>query len=263
MRKRTPRIVILVLLAAGSVLTAASPVWAEGCEGGSCTGFERDEYWVAEGAVYVELHVYAAWCCPVGQGAIDYHTSDLTAVAGRDYQQTSGTLTYTGHGGNLIRVPIIQDGSIEDEERFEVKLTNFRGSFVNRGRETAVVRIVDDDPKQSLGSSASSGGSNQQTEGSHAGSSAPPPSQPSAVAESSESTDAGSQSGEVNPDDPTRKGEPPAGGEAEQAVGKTGRDDNQSSSFLPAILGTLLIVTIAVVGFWSMGSTERRSDRVA
>lgn len=140
-------LVLTAVVAAGSVVTV-TPVRAdEGgahCDPGSnCTGFERNAYEVTEGTAHVDLAVYAAWCCPVGQGAIDYETVDRSAVAGEDYQRTSGTLTYTGHGGARIRVPISDDALSEGAEQFEVRLTNFRGTFVNRGYETAVVTIVD------------------------------------------------------------------------------------------------------------------------
>lgn len=144
--------VFLAMLAAGIVLTAASPAWADGCEGGSCTGFEKGEYEVGEAAGHVDLAVSQAWCCPMGQGQIDYYTSDLTALAGEDYQQTPGTLTFAAPANSFgrleIRVPINQDGLLEGEERFEVRLTNFRGTFVNRGRETAIVRVLDEAPKR-------------------------------------------------------------------------------------------------------------------
>lgn len=249
MRARQLRVVLLAMLVAGSVIIAASSARADGCEGNSCSGFVQDEYEVAETAGSVELQVSVAWCCPVAQGTIDYYTSDLTAVAGHDYQQTSGTLTYTGHGGNVIRVPITNDELVEGEERFEVKLTNFRGSFVNRGRETAVVRILGDYPKQSSGIAASPGRSGQQPVGSQESSLAPPPSLHPAGPDSSGSTDVGNQSGQLNPDDLTRPDESSAPDGAKPLVGKAVRGDNGPSSLPLAGLGTLLLVLTAAVGF--------------
>lgn len=141
MNKRTLRAVILSALAIGIVLGAALPAWADH------TGFSKDEYEVSEGAGYVELSVVTTFCCPVPQGQIDYYTSDSTAIAGQDYRQTSGTMTFAGSFGQTIRVPITNDQLFEGEEQFAVTLTNYRGTFVNRGRTTAVVRIHDDDPK--------------------------------------------------------------------------------------------------------------------
>lgn len=61
--------------------------------------------------------------------------------------------------------------------------------------------------------------------------------------------DGRNQSGEVNPDDPTRVGEAGAGDEAEPFVGKALRDDNLPPSLPLAGLGTLLLVTTAAAGF--------------
>lgn len=229
-------VVFLALLAAGSALTAASTARAAGCEGSSCSGFTQDEFEVVEAAAYAQLWVSVAWCCPVAQGAIDYETFDLTAVAGQDYQRTSGTLTFTGHGGNVIRVPITHDQLHEGEELFEVRLTNFRGSFVNRGRESANVRILEESP----GTSAPSDRSSQQTTGSQTGSSARPPSQPSAGSVSSSSADASNQSSEANANDAILVVEPRAG---EETDGKSGRHENRPSSL--SSLGTLLLLIAA------------------
>lgn len=234
---------ILATLAA-SVLTASSPAWADGCEGNSCSGFTQDEYVAVEGAGYAELQVSVAWCCPVAQGAIDYETSDLTALSGQDYQRTSGTLTFTGHGGNVIRVPIIDDGLAEGEERFEVRLTDFKGSFVRRGRERAIVRLLDEAPQPPSNVSVTPGRSNQYIAGPQAGS----PTRPRrpATTPSSESSVAGTQSGVANPSDPNQAGEADTREEAMPIAAKTVQKDN----FLPmASLGALLLLVIAAAGF--------------
>lgn len=255
------RIVLLALLAAGIVLTAASSAWADGCEGGSCTGFEKGEYEVAEAAGYVDLAVFQAWCCPMGQGQIDYHTSDLTALAGEDYQQTSGTLTFAAPANSFgrleIRVPINQDELLEGEQRFEVRLTNFRGTFVNRGRETAVVRILDDDSKQASGGSAISGQSKQQTAGSQPRSSSGPPST-SAVPTSPGPSAAGDEPGEVNADDLSRSSEHVVSDEAEPIVGRAERNGEPPSSLLPTAVGTLVVVGIAAVELGLKKRVRRR-----
>src|SRR5688500_3898007 len=119
-------VLVLVAVAAFGTAVTVAPAWADesssSCNPGSdCTGFERNAYEVTEGAEYVDLAVSAAWCCPAGQGQVDYATSDGSAVAGRDYQPTSGTLTYAGHGGGHIRVPIADDTLSEGEEQFVVR----------------------------------------------------------------------------------------------------------------------------------------------
>ena len=230
----------LTLLAAGSLLTAASPAWA--CEGSSCSGFTHDEYEVVEGEGYAELQVSVAWCCPTAQGTIDYETSDSTAVAGQDYQQTSGTLTFTGQGGASIRVAIYFDDFTEGEEQLEVRLTNFRGTFVNRGRETAVVKIVDDYSKRFSSDPVPLGRSEQQAAGFQGGSSTSrsPSTAPASPA------DSGNQSAPVNPADPNpTTGVEDSGDEPERAVAKAAGDDNPSPPVGSAGLRALLVVMIA------------------
>lgn len=239
MRSRSLFMAFLTLLAVGSLLTAASPAWA--CEGNSCSGFTEDEYEVIEGQGYAELQVSVAWCCPTAQGTIDYETSDLTAVAGQDYRQTSGTLTFAGGGGASIRVAIYFDDLTEGEEQFEVKLTNFRGTFVNRGRETAVVKIVEDYSKRFSSDPVPSGGSKQQAAGPQGGSSTsrPPSTGPASPA------DSGNQSAAVNPADPTpAMADEDIGDEPERAVAVAAGDDN-ASSVGGAGLRALLVVMIA------------------
>jgi hypothetical protein len=246
MRKRQ----LLVLLAAGSLLSAASPAWADG------TGFDSEEYEVSEVASYVDLTVHAGMWAE--QGRFDYHTSDLTAVAGEDYQQKSGTLWFAGSSSGNIRVPITNDELFEGEERFEVRLTNFTGGFVTRGRETAVVRILDNDAKPSSGSAASSGRSIQQAAESQAASTARSPSLPSSAPSPPGSTKAVIQTDQENPDDLTGPGpnEPSALDGAKPLATKAERDDRRPSFPLPG-LGILLIVLIAA-GFGLKKTLGRR-----
>jgi hypothetical protein len=176
-RRRVTLVLLVVLVVGGSIL-AARPAWAVGSDpscnpGNDCTGFERGTYEVTEGVEYVEINVLAAWCCPVGQGQIDYATVNGSAVGGRDFQHTSGTLTYAGGGWGGIRIPITDDTLAEGREQFQVRLKNFRGTFVNRGHETAVVSILDRTEGEGSVSSGSPGRSNSQVRGPQTGSSTP------------------------------------------------------------------------------------------
>lgn len=139
MVNRNPRVAILAAVALGVVVAPASPA--------SATGFTKSEYQVGESDGYVDLTLHDTFCCPTESGQFDYYTANLSALAGADYEQTSGTMTVATCGPCTIRVPIIGDKLFEGEEQFEVKLTNFRGTFMNRGDTTAVVRILDDDAK--------------------------------------------------------------------------------------------------------------------
>jgi hypothetical protein len=192
--------------------------------------------------------VSVAWCCPVAQGAIDYETSDLTALAGQDYQRTSGTLTFTGHAGNVIRVPIIDDDSTEGEERFEVRLTDFKGSFVKRGRETAIVRLLEEDPKQPSITYTSPRGSSQQATGSRTSSSSTStrPTVTTIVPVSSEPSSPVGGSGDATRSDQTLEGQSIADGESMSVVDKPLDANTPLSLLLYGGLAILLVVSIAV-----------------
>jgi hypothetical protein len=80
---------------------------------------------------------------------VDYATADDTAVAGSDYTDTHGTLTFTGGTGETsktISIPITRDMDSEDRERLTLKLSNaLPGDFSILGEPaTTTVTIVDD-----------------------------------------------------------------------------------------------------------------------
>ena len=76
---------------------------------------------------------------------VDYATADGTATAGSDYTGTMGTLTLAaGEITNTINVPVVEDGSPEDDETFTVTLSNAVNATM--GTSTATGTILDDDP---------------------------------------------------------------------------------------------------------------------
>jgi hypothetical protein len=89
---------------------------------------------------------------------VDYATADGSAVAGSDYTDTHGTLTFTGnvHNGGAdtgetaktIQIPIIQDPDAEDPETLTLTLSNALpvDSSIVGAPATATVTIADDDP---------------------------------------------------------------------------------------------------------------------
>jgi hypothetical protein len=89
---------------------------------------------------------------------VDYATADDTAVAGSDYVDTHGTLTFIGNVNNggpgtgetskTIQIPISQDPDAEDPETLTVGLSNpLPGASSLLGAPaTATVTITDDDP---------------------------------------------------------------------------------------------------------------------
>jgi hypothetical protein len=87
---------------------------------------------------------------------VDYATADGTAVAGSDYADTHGTLTFTGNVNNggagetskAIQIPITQDADPEDPETLTVALSSALpgASSVLGAPATGTVMITDDDP---------------------------------------------------------------------------------------------------------------------
>ena len=81
-----------------------------------------------------------------------YHTEDGQAIAAADYVPTSGTLTYNhGEARKLIKVPLIDDGHYEKDERFKIVLSHPKGGATfDSGAATEVceVAIKSDDKKR-------------------------------------------------------------------------------------------------------------------
>jgi hypothetical protein len=86
---------------------------------------------------------------------VDYATADGSAVAGSDYANTHGTLTFKGNLSNggagetaqTIQIPITQDPDPEDPETLTLTLSNeLQSAAVLGAPATATVTIADDDP---------------------------------------------------------------------------------------------------------------------
>jgi hypothetical protein len=89
---------------------------------------------------------------------VDYATANGTALAGSDYADTHGTLTFTGNLNNggpgtgetskTIQIPIGQDPDAEDPETLTLTLSNALpgASSILGAPATGTVTIADDDP---------------------------------------------------------------------------------------------------------------------
>ena len=89
---------------------------------------------------------------------VDYATADGTALAGSDYTDTHGTLTFIGNVNNggpgtgetskTIQIPITQDPDAEDPETLTLTLSNALpgASSILGAPATGTVTIADDDP---------------------------------------------------------------------------------------------------------------------
>ena len=76
---------------------------------------------------------------------VDFQTGDGTAIAGSDYNQGSGTLTFSDTT-QTISVPTMEDSIREEDETFSVTLSNPAGATL--ADDTATGTITDDDDTQ-------------------------------------------------------------------------------------------------------------------
>jgi subtilisin family serine protease len=76
---------------------------------------------------------------------LDYSTSDASALAGEDYVATSGTVTIeAGSSSVTVRVPVIGDTKVEQDETFALSLSNVVGQAVLT-RSQALAKVTNDD----------------------------------------------------------------------------------------------------------------------
>lgn len=83
---------------------------------------------------------------------VDYATTDLTASAGQDYSDVSGTLTFaSGEASKSIRVPVRDDATREGDERFLLRLVNSPTGAPLGGPNEIQIVIVDDETARDTG----------------------------------------------------------------------------------------------------------------
>lgn len=93
-----------------------------------------------------------------GKITVDYYTRNETAIAGADYEETKGTLTFEhGEMKKTIIVPIIDDDAYEKDETFQVVLENPTGGAKfsaksNGGQDSdiALITIISDEKEKKL-----------------------------------------------------------------------------------------------------------------
>ena len=80
-----------------------------------------------------------------GSASIDYFTAGDTAVAGQDFEATSGRLFFAdGEFSKQITINLINDGVAESTESFAVRIDNSSGSDILAPR-TSSITLLDDD----------------------------------------------------------------------------------------------------------------------
>ncbi|MCG7947798.1 MAG: S8 family serine peptidase, partial [Candidatus Thiodiazotropha taylori] len=81
-----------------------------------------------------------------GEVSVEYTTSDDDAVAGDDYISQSGRLTFAdGETLRTIEIPIINDRDDEENEDFQILLSDVRGNAALGQQNEVEVVILDDD----------------------------------------------------------------------------------------------------------------------
>ena len=83
-----------------------------------------------------------------GETSVDYATSDGTAVAGSDYTETSGTLTFAaGTTSQTVKVTVLDDSHDEGSETLTFTLSNPVGAALGDGEATGTIRNTDAMPQ--------------------------------------------------------------------------------------------------------------------
>ncbi|HEX7956391.1 MAG TPA: Calx-beta domain-containing protein, partial [Pyrinomonadaceae bacterium] len=86
-----------------------------------------------------------------GAAGVDYSTADGTAAAGEDYAPASGTLQFApGETTKSFTVSLVNDARDENEESFQLTLSNPTGGIVLGAGSAATVSVSDDDPRPAL-----------------------------------------------------------------------------------------------------------------
>ena len=79
---------------------------------------------------------------------VDYATSDVSAAAGEDYTETSGTLTFApGETSHTVEVPVLDDEHDEGNETLKLILSNASGAYIADAEATGTIENIDHMPQ--------------------------------------------------------------------------------------------------------------------
>jgi len=105
-----------------SVVMAACLTWCAHLQASSTFQVEYPVYTAQEdaGAVLVAVVRGGDLTEPA---SVDYFTSDQTAIAGEDYEETTGTLSFSANDSvQTVSIPLVNDGTEEPDETFRFTL---------------------------------------------------------------------------------------------------------------------------------------------
>ncbi|MBI4560081.1 MAG: hypothetical protein HY706_21010 [Candidatus Hydrogenedentes bacterium] len=78
--------------------------------------------------------------------SVDYATANVTALAGEDYTETLGRLTFaSGEKLKLVSIPILNDALNETNKTFRFTLANVIGTTLS-AQKSATITLKDNDP---------------------------------------------------------------------------------------------------------------------
>lgn len=82
---------------------------------------------------------------PTGLVSVNYETQNNSAIAGEDYTQTAGTLTWAEGDLNpkTLIIPIHIDAATEPDEQFKLTLTGLQGDVALGQQSTTTITIID------------------------------------------------------------------------------------------------------------------------
>ncbi|WP_321528486.1 Calx-beta domain-containing protein [Sedimenticola selenatireducens] len=154
----------------GMLNVAAAYTWLEdtlgtGSSDPGALAFSASAYSVDENVATLNVTVTRSGGS-AGAVSVDYATSDGTAIAGQDYQATSGTLDFAdGETSQSFSVVVLDDALYEGDESFSISLSNPQGGATLGALQSAQAVVLDDDPAPQPGTLALASGSYSVSEG--------------------------------------------------------------------------------------------------
>jgi uncharacterized delta-60 repeat protein len=107
--------------------------------------FSSPQYSVREDAAFVEVTVLRTNGSS-GVIALNYATTDGTAIGGSDYAPMSGRLTFAdGQTSQTVRLQILDDTLVEGDETFTFTISNPTGSAKISGSAMVTINIMDNE----------------------------------------------------------------------------------------------------------------------
>ena len=106
--------------------------------------FGSSYYWVSENESTLTVSVLRGSGVDLPPFTVNFATTDLSAIAGQDYAETRGTLTFAaGETEKTITVPITYDEQPEADETCKLTLSNPSGGVVLGSTAMATITLLD------------------------------------------------------------------------------------------------------------------------